>query len=674
MKKIAAWCITLALTLALPAGAAGGARSTSHTYAWDVTGALQISQDAYRPAGRMMDLGIFGAQDLFVLGHMLYIADTGNRRGLAVNLETEEVLEIGVGLLDTPRGISADPPGRIYVAAKERAYRFSPQGDLEFTFQKPTTPNFGANEKFNPVKIAPGDGGGVYIISEGTTAGIIHISGEGEFLGYFASNNVDMSTVQKIMNAVLTEDQKARFLKIRPSSYGQIFRGADGLIYTANRGDNVSIKKHAISGLDLFAGRAVGMNLRGVGDICVAEDGRMFAVESASGLIVEIQNDSYVLCVFGGTAGTAGGSDREGLFASASGIGVDGQGALYVLDETRNFIQVFAPSANQQKLYAAIHAYEGGAYLEARDILEDLVKFNNTALLPHVYMGRCYSQLGDYAAAARHFKAGGMMKSYYSDAYWEQRNIWLQNNLGWVLGAVLLLLAARWALKALDRWRGIFKSARSWKAAAGRVKLLRDVAALKFALLHPIDNAYNLKHGLTGSYGAGLIAFGLLLCWFVLAQVGVGFIFSVPIKEFSAARAFGYFSVALGLFVVLHTLIAAIRDGGGTLRDVFLCVGYGFAPVILFFPFFIAAANVLTLNERFILDIGQAALIGWSLVNIVAGLIEVHEYTLGQMVAALLLTLFFMVVAVLAGSVLYVMLKQIYDFVVEIVTEVGLRV
>ncbi|MDR1532605.1 MAG: YIP1 family protein [Clostridiales bacterium] len=674
MKKLVLFALTLFAAVSRTVGAAasvGNTQSTSYTYAWNVNGALQISQDAYLPSDRLMDLGIFGAQDMYVSGKMLYVADTGNRRALSVNLDTGRVITIGQGILNTPRGISADSAGRVYVADTDKAYRFSADGRLEFTFEKPTTPNFGRNERFNPVKLAPSDDGGVYIVSEGTTAGIIYINGKGDFLGYFASNNVDLSLSQKIMNAVLTEEQKARFLKVRPSSYAHIFRGADGLIYTVNRGSGVSIKKHSINGLDLFAGRGIPTVLNDVGDICVTDDGRMFAVEYGSGLVVEIQNEGYLLCSFGGLPD---GSEREGLFAAPTGVGVDSDGNLYVLDETRNFIQAFEPSSNQRRLYAAINLYENGEYTQSRAVLEELLKFNNTSLLAHMYIGRCYSQLGDYEIAAGHFRTGNEMQSYYSNAFWEQRNIWLQNNLGSFFLALLLFMALWTIIKRADKRAAILDFARAAKERAARVKFLSDLGRMRYAAAHPIDNAYNIKRGVTGGYGSGFAIYGLLFVLFVLSQVGMGFIYSIPIERFSIVSAFLYFTAALGMFVVLHYYIASINDGNGTLRDIFLCVAYGFSPVVLFMPFVVLFANVATFNEAFIIHIGTGALILWSVVNIVAALIEVHEYTFRETAVSLLITFFFMVVAVLAGTIFYVLLKQIYDFFYEIITEVGMRV
>ena len=193
-------------------------------------------------------------------------------------------------------------------------------------------------------------------------------------------------------------------------------------------------------------------------------------------------------------------------------------------------------------------------------------------------------------------------------------------------------------------------------------------------MFHPIDNAYNIKHGITGSLSSGFASFALLFAVFVLTQIGVGFIFSVPIEKFSIAQTFIYFSVVLGMFIVLHYYTAAINDGNGSPVEVFLCVGSGFAPCIIIMPFVILAANALTYNEYFIIQISFFVLLVWSVINIIAGLIEIHEYSFKEIAGVLLLTLFFMLVAILAATIFYNMLKQIYDFAAEIITEVGLRV
>jgi len=649
----------------------GNTNSTSFTYTLLTTGGVGISQNAYIPTDVLMDFGLDNAQDMFVLGMNMYIADTGNSRALVVDLHTMEYRVVGEGILTNPRGIAADAQGRIFVADNQAVFRFDANGELEFTFTRPTTPNFGRNEPFNPVKVAPGGAdGGVYIVSEGSTAGIIFMNGHGEFLGYFASNNVMMSTTQRIMSAILTDEQQARFLRVVPAVYANIFRGEDGLVYTINRGSGVSMRRHSISGIDLLAHSRGNTPLVDVGDIHVTADGRMYAVQQGNGHILLLTTEGYLLAVFGGGSSP---SERVGLFVSPSGIGVDALGRLFVLDQVRNFIQIFEPTAPQLMLYEAMALYQEGLYLESQAIFREMLVFNSASFLGHLYMGRIYMQLLDYERAAHHFRIANVV-DLYSRAYWEIRNAWLQSNMTYILLGILISIFLWRAVKFADKRVGILSPMRNVRIRLTKIRLYRDLSVVKYVLRHPIDNAYNVHVGETGSYSAGLILGGILYVIFILFQVGMGYIFSQDIEHFSFMNATLYFVAIPLLFVGVNYYVASVYNGNGSFKDVFLSVVYGFTPVILFMPFVIIFANFATLNETFLILIGTGFLLAWSVVNIFVSLSEVHEYSFKETVKSLLITFFYMLVVVLALSIIYILGRQLFSFIQEIVTEVLLRV
>jgi len=647
------------------------ADSTSHTYTLLTTGGVGISQNAYIPTDVLMDFGLDSAQDIFVLGMNMYIADTGNSRALVVDFHTMEYRVIGEGVLVNPRGIAADEWGRIFVADNNAVFRFDANGELEFTFTRPTTPNFGRYEPFNPVKVAPGGAdGGVYIISEGSTAGVIFMNGYGEFLGYFASNNIEMSISQRLMRAVLTEEQQARFLRVVPAVYANIFRGEDGLVYTINRGSGVSMRRHSISGIDLLAHSRGNMPLVDVGDIHVTADGRMYAVQQGSGHIFVLTNEGYLLAVFGGSSSP---TERVGLFVSPSGIGVDDLGRLFVLDQVRNFIQIFEPTAPQLMLYEAMWLYGEGRYLESQALFREMLIFNSASFLGHLYMGRIYMQLLDYEQAAHHFRIANVI-DLYSRAYWEIRNSWLQTNMSYILLGIFIFIFLWRMVKFLDKRFGILAFARTAKDKLGNYRLYRDLTAVKYALKHPIDNAYNVHVNETGSYGVGLILAGILYILFILFQVGMGYIFSQDIDNFSFMNATLYFVTIPLLFITVNYYVTSIYDGNGSFKDVFLSVVYGFTPVLLFQPFIIIFANFATLNETFLIVLGTGFLLVWSAINIFISLGEIHEYSVRETIKSLLITFFYMLVVVLALSIIYMLGRQLFGFIQEIFTEVTLRV
>ncbi len=666
-KRLFIKLAAIAATMLLMLQTAASCMSTSYTYFETINRNYERSQDAYVPSGIYMHLGLKDASDLFVLGSTLYIADTGNKRILVLDKDTEEVTVIGEGILSEPTGVAADSQGRIYVAdyANKEAYRFSKNGELEFTFTKPTSPNFGKGS-YNPKKIAPTDDGGVYIVSEGSTAGILLISGNGLFLGYFASNNVQMSLFERIRDIFLTDSQKAGFIRRTPPSFGNILRAEDGLVYTTNLGQFTDgIKKLSIAGLNMLENRII---LNEPADLCVSVDGRMMVLDNR-GSIYELTADGVLICAY---AGSSDKTDTIGLFELATGLGTDHDGNVYVLDSVKNYIQVFSPTTFMAGIHKALNDYNDGNYDESLTVFKDVLRLNDVSFLAHYYTGKNYLQKADYDSAINHFKIANARGSY-SDAYWEIRNIWLQKYLGYIIVGIGIFYVLYEILSRLNKKFKFYQSKGSLKKLL-QYRFIFDISRLKHQLFHPNDNAYDVKVKTTGTYASATFIYALLLALAALQQVGSGFIFSAWQNDFSVVNFLGYFIGIIALFIIGNFFISAINEGNGTLRTIYVGVAYSFAPAIFILPIIILFSNVATRNEAFLVNFAMGGVIVWVAINIFLTIIEIHEYSFKQSVINIFLTLFFMAVAVLVFSMLYLLVMQVVNFGADIVTEVMLRV
>ncbi len=666
--------LTALMILSLCPAVLADAGSTSYTVSPTINGGMEISPDAYLPVGVYSGLGLNHAQDLYVQGHTLYIADSGNQRVIVLDTQEETAFTVGEGILSNPQGVAADEEGRIYVAdtGNGLAYRFSPEGEVEQVFERPTTPAFGKNTRFSPLKIAAAGAGGVYIISEDSTTGIIHMDGTGEFLGFFASNDVSKSLFEKLLDVVLTEEQLNQFLPSIPPSYGSIFTGADGLVYTINKQSGSTVQRHSLNGVDLFSGRSYLPTFDSAGDLFVTEDGRMLVVDNA-GYITVVDQDGHFLCRFGGNSN---GTERVGLFDLATGIGEDEDGRLYVLDSQRNYIQIFEPTDVQQNIYTALDLYSDGQYDESRTILESVLKRNSTSYFVRLYMGQNYMQQGEYAQAIEEFRIAGA-KDEYSEAYWELRNLWLQDNMLYILLVLLGLAVLAVAIKTI-RHRPKKAAATAAALPAGQApsparKLGQDLLLIKRFAMHPIDTAYEVQAGRAGSVLSATLVYLIFFVLYVVYQLASGFLFSQKAEDFSVLTTFLYLTAAFGLFILGNFFISSIQDGKGSLRSIYIVTIYSFSPAIMLLPFLTLVLNALTYNEQFIQQMALLFIIAWVVSALMASLIQIHDYSFGKLIKNLLLTAFFMLVAILVLSLAYLLVKQIFTFIGDIITEVSLR-
>ncbi|HJD23145.1 MAG TPA: hypothetical protein H9694_03255 [Firmicutes bacterium] len=671
MKKIGTLLLGLLLSGSLGLTAAAATQSTSYTVTLTINGKEEVSQDAYTPSKLYMGLGLNKAEDLYIANDRMYIADTGNKRVLVVDIATGEITVVGEELLSSPTGVAADEEGRIYVAdsGTREAYRFAQDGTLEQTFAKPTTPNFGVEENYIPVKIAASGNGGCYIVSEGTSAGVIYMGATGDFLGYFASNTVNRSLYDIFVDLVFSEEQKAQLASVQAASFANIFRGSDGLVYTINRGDQSRIKKNSINGVDMLQNNDNLPQLNRLSDLCVTDDGRMIAVDS-TGYITEISFDGYLLCRFGGSAG---GSEKVGLFSTPSGVAADSEDNIYVLDSASNYIQVFTPTHVQSQIHAAMERYNNGQYDDSIAILTDVMKYNNSSYFAHLYLGLNYMQKGDYAAAEDHFRTANA-KEQYSEAYWESRNEWLQSNLMYVLVAFLALVVVIYILRRVNRKKHIFAGVAAVQASLKKKsRFYYDICQIPFAFRHPLDNSYNVRKGETGTYLSATVIYLAVLLLIILDQTAAGFIFSADMRSFSLGNTVTIYVCALALFLVSHYFISAINDGESTFRSTYIAMAYSLSPIVLFLPWLIILSNFATMDEGYLIYTVLSVLIALCVVYVFLAIIETQQYTFRQTVFNVLVTLFFMAVLIFALSISYLLIKQVVDFVTSIITEVNLR-
>ena len=654
--------------------AAANSDSTSYTVILNTDGNMQIVQDAYLPTAAFTDLNLNRPGDLFILGDYMYIADTGNRRALRVHLRTGERDIFGDGLLRQPTGIAADEQGRVYIAdsSASEAYRFNADLELEQAFTRPESPKFGATAQFRPTKVAPANNGGVYLVNEGSIAGLVHMDGGGTFLGYYGSSDVQLSGFDQLLDLILTEAQKARFLRRSPPSFANIFRAEDGLVYSVNRGSGVTVNKHNIGGLNILENEQAPLLTDAV-DLTVTSRGEIYVIDN-QGYITEVTPDGYLVNIFGGPSQ---GFDRAGLFNNPTGIASDDDGRIYVIDSDKDYVQIFAPTYGQEQLHQAIYSYTQGDYHTSTALLNEVVRVNNTSRLAHTYLGKNHLQAGDYTLAANHFRTARQIGDY-SEAYWEIRNNWLQDNLLMVMLVVLLLIGVLMYSKSVTKKRTAARAEGThtptrWERFKERNRLAYDFSQIRYAMTHPTDHAYEITVGRTGTWLSGLLILILFFAIFVTLQVGSGFIFSVDIKYFSFF-AFALFSaVVVLLFVACNYLIVAIKDGKGTLKSIFLITVYSLSPAIILLPFAIAIGNVSTLNESFFYELIIVLAIVWSVINLFSSIAQIHEYSFGQTVSNVLLTLFAMIVVVIVISLLYLVVRQAIYMIQEMYLEVILR-
>lgn len=664
--RFASLLIAVCLLASFAAMTASAANATAYTYALASDGSWVQTQDAYLVGSILLrDLGLSKPQDLAVDGDTLYIADTGNSRVVVYNRDTQESRFLQLEQFNEITGLYVKDD-TLYVAdygARQIYMMNKYTGELLRTYTRPETAIYGANTTFLPRKLTVASDGAMYVVSEGSYDGIVQLSPEGEFLGYFGHNNVSYTFTEQLQDLFFTEAQKQKLFNRVPKSFYNLTSDSEGLIYSVTKGvDGDPIKKHNIAGYNMLDSVIGEQNFE---DVAVGAEGQILCITS-TGLIYEYSTDGELLFSLGGRVISA---ERGGLFTVVTALDVDDYGAFYVLDAEQAVVHFFYPTEFALQTHQAMALYNKGQYEQSLALWQDLLRQSGNSRLAHNGIAKCYVQMQDFEQAASHYKIAEN-RDGYSESYWEIRNVQLQTILPFIGIAILLLLFLPPILHRLRR-KKVPAADAPVKPKRHYPKVVDDLLfSFKF-IKHPFDSYYSVRHEGRGNYISSTLLYALAFGMFMLSTFGSGFIFNYHnVRNTSVLLMALLFLIPLFLAIICNFMVIEINDGEARFKDIYHTAAYGLVPYIIISPFVTLLSHVVTYNESFLLSFVMGFVYCWCAVLIVIGLREANDYEYGQVIVNLIITVFLMCMVILVVSMIYMFWSQLSDFVYNVIREV----
>lgn len=648
---------------------------TSYTYTLSTDQSKYIpTMDAYLPAGTYLsDIGLNSPEDMFLHGKDLYIADSGNHRIVIYSLDTGKITVFGEEELSKPTGIAVAEDGTVYVAdyGAEQVVIFSDSQTVKQIIRRPTVPYYGTSP-YKPQKVDLDSYGNLFVISEGTYEGILQFDKYGNFNGFFGANQTrGLNLVEYFQKVLYTDEQKAKMAFRTPPNIVSLDVADNDMVFSVTQNDHSnSIKKLNMAGVSVWNVRLNDMN--NYVDAAVTPDNRVYAI-SADGVIGEYAEDGGLLLYFGGMANI---TDRNGLVAVASAIEADGDGNLFVLDKERGVLQVWYPTEYARLLHEAENDFTAGAYEDSYAKWEQIMAMNPMAYRSYYGCARALFQLGRYEEAAELYSHIELREGY-SNSYWEIRSEWLRSHMEQVLMIVVLFVAVCFILNAMEKrygWRENIDE--KYRSMCTKRPLFKELTAdVAYFIHHPIDGVYYLKTGRRGSVRAASILYLTALIVYMVCRGLTSFVFGGGYSYYNDPVAILLIVlVPSALFLIGSYLISSINDGEGNFRSIYVSFAYSLSVFIICWPILTLVSHVFTLTELFIYQMIAFLILGYTCVMLFISIKEAHVYNLRKTVANILLTLFFMIVAILGVIVLFILWRELLSFVSEVLEEVCYRV
>ena len=615
---------------------------------------------------------------------IMYIADSGNGRILIYDSQTGQKGELGKGILKTPTGVFVTDDKEVYVAdyANKKVYGFHMDGEMFLEIGRPDSYLFSEQSTFEPRNVAVSSSKTIYVVGVGAFEGLMLFSPTGEFQGYFGANPREISPLERVQEIIMSSAQKQTVMTRKPRPITNLDIAKD-LVYTVTStpigtgmgvesSTNNSLRRLNMAGKNILnTGSARMVDEANFIDVAVSKRGCVFMV-AQSGVITEYDPNGEVVFSIGGKATAV---ERIGLFTMPVAIDVDENDFLYVLDKERGLVQVYYPTEFAKATHRAIEAFEAGEFEASLQIWTDLLKLNGMSKIAHNGYGKALHSLGRYEEAMAEFEYT-YNREEYSKSFWEVRNIWILTNMTTLAVWIVVLVVLMSVLKRVDKKTKVITNVKNKLKPKGKPnRLWNDIKYITTVLKHPIDSMYDLKVGKHGSVKSATIMYIVVYFVIIANMLLSSFLFRGvnSYKYLTGGYLLAIFFLPCALWIVGNYMISSINEGEGSFKNVYVCTAYAFAPMVVLMPFVIVLTYFCTFNESFIIELSRTAITAWTALYFVVMVLEVHRFSFKNMVKNILLTIFAIVIAIVGFIIIYLMAKQVYAFVLDVVREVMFR-
>lgn len=482
MKKAIA-CLLLLITVLIPCSRAS-ANSNFYTYSYDYYGIELESPDAYTAEDILIgsrlgeEVGDFvSPSGLFVRDENIYIVDTGNNRIVVVDKGFNLVriivsIEIDgeQSFFNQPTDVFVDEKGDLYICDKlnQRIIHTDKELNLIKLYTKPTDETILEGSDFLPIKCVVDSSGRLYLLAGNVNKGFMQFDKNGQFTIYVGANPVKATLFQVIRKRLMTKAQRERMILFVPTEYSNIAIDKDNFLYATtttfddgelrNNPDKVNpVRKLNSLGTDILIRNGyfhpVGDISWGTGgdvsgasrfeDITALDNDIYMAIDRIRGRVFAYDFQGNLLYAFGGLG------NKMGYFEYPSAIEHMGSDIL-VLDYKSGSLTRFTLTEFGDYINKGLALYKEGRYDESAEYWEKVLHLNGNYDLAYIGIGRALLRKGEYAEAMKYFKSK-VDQDNYSKAFAQYRKIWVEENIGYLIGGFIFLMILPKAVRLIRK-------------------------------------------------------------------------------------------------------------------------------------------------------------------------------------------------------------------------------
>ena len=619
--------------------------------------------------------------DIFITkSDRMYIVDGGNNRIVSMNCDGTDVKtfsNFSGETLSNPNGIYVyEDSGDMLIADTDngRLLLTDKDGNLKKIYTQPESELYDKTYPFKPLKVAVNLIGQIYVINTDDYHGFVVLDEAGELRGYMAPTKVPFDLVYRLASIFATEEQLSRMEQPMPPVHTNLFIDDDNYIYTTTgRGADEGqlmvfspVGKNIYPFTGAFGEERTDYVLRHYNvnadsteqnfvDVVVDDGGIVSILDSVTGRIYQYDSEGNNLTVFGGVG------VWEGRFQGASGMAMDSQGNIYVVDQTQSSLHKFVPTQFTNLIHTALGLYYDGKYDEAVEYWDQVLELNPNYPMAHVGRGNAYLRNDQYEEAIEEFRLADN-KAGYSDAFDENELQFVRQNFAFVLLAIIaiVVLVVLLIMYLHKRYKQTYEkqSRIKWFNNRGRLQILLG------CIFDPNEGFRNIRrHRQDYDIVIPLIIYALIF----VAKCFSLFVTHYPFQATDIARV-NLAQETLMIFLPLLTwvvgnyLVTTIRSGEVKMREVFSASAYSMLPYVIITIPLACVSNVMSLSSSGIYNGITVIMWVWIGILFFASTMSMNSYRFFETVGIIINALFACVFMWVVFAMIFMLGNEVVSF------------
>jgi hypothetical protein len=201
---------------------------------------------------------------------------------------------------------------------------------------------------------------------------------------------------------------------------------------------------------------------------------------------------------------------------------------------------------------------------------------------------------------------------------------------------------------------------------------------IKFPLrliVHPFEGFWDLKYEGRGRLSVAFSIVFLLIIVMILQKEYTGFLVNYNDPRYlNSIDEFTFILLPFVLWCVSNWSVTTLMEGEGRFKDIVMASAYSLLPMALIYLPTMIISNFMAQEETAFYYLLNSFAVLWFVYLLFIGTMTMHQYTASKTIVTMLLTLIVMAVVVFLGMLVFSMIQQITDFIVNLYTELVFRV